>query len=85
MVLEDMDWWETIFAKVPSGSSKICVVDSGYDVTHPDLPTLDKTADGNNPYGSGEWFVDGNVHGHGTHCAGTIGAIGNSGGVVGGK
>lgn len=33
-------------------------------------------------YASGLWYVDG--HGHGTHCAGTIGAIGeNNAGVVG--
>ena len=83
MVLEDMDWWETIFAKVPSGSSKICVVDTGYDVTHPDLPALDETTDGLNAYSWGKWSIDG--HGHGTHCAGTIGAIGDSDGVVGGK
>ena len=81
MVLEDRDWWRTI--EGPSGSSKICVVDTGYDVTHPDLPALDETTDGLNAYSWGKWSIDG--HGHGTHCAGTIGAIGDSDGVVGGK
>ena len=55
---------------------KVCVVDTGYENSHPDLPTL-STGDGMSPYGSSElWNVDG--QGHGTHCAGTIGAIGNN-------
>merc|ERR1712157_270605 len=38
--------------------------------------------DGHNPQSSGEWYIDG--HSHGTHCAGSIGAVGdNSKGVVG--
>ena len=63
---------------------KICIVDSGYDVNHIDLPSADK---GNNVTGStgkpeSPWDQDGN--GHGTHVAGTIAAIGgNDEGVVG--
>merc|ERR1719444_510587 len=63
---------------LPSGTSwkKVCVVDTGYENTHPDLPTL-STSDGFSPYGTTQkWDVDGN--GHGTHCAGTIGAIGGN-------
>ena len=49
---------------------------------HEDLPTLDQSSDGYNPQSSGEWYIHG--HSHGTHCAGTIGAVGdNSKGVVG--
>merc|ERR1711902_14306 len=54
----------------------------GYGNGHEDLPTLDENSDGLNPYDSGEWYIDGNSHG--THCAGSIGALGdNSKGVVG--
>merc|ERR1711902_371601 len=54
----------------------------GYGNGHEDLPTLDENSDGFNPYDSGEWYIDGNSHG--THCAGSIGALGdNSKGVVG--
>merc|ERR1719293_126055 len=83
MVLEDLAWWEDKFANSPpTGSSKVCVVDTGYGNGHEDLPTLDQNADGYNPQSSGEWYIDG--HSHGTHCAGSIGAVGdNSKGVVG--
>merc|ERR1711884_286178 len=83
MVLEDVAWWEDKFANSPpTGSSKVCVVDTGYGNGHEDLPTLDQNTDGFNPQSSGEWYIDG--HSHGTHCAGTIGAVGNnSKGVVG--
>ena len=61
---------------------KICVVDTGYALGHPDLPSNGVT--GFSPYGEGElWSVDGNSHG--THCAGTIGAVDNDIGVVGGE
>merc|ERR1712157_129412 len=83
MVLEDVDWWKSKFASSPpTGSVKVCVVDTGYGNGHEDLPTLDENSDGFNPYDSGEWYIDGNSHG--THCAGSIGALGdNSKGVVG--
>merc|ERR1711923_623600 len=82
MVLQDVAWWEDKFASTPTGSSKVCVVDTGYGNGHEDLPTLDQNSDGYNPQSSGEWYIDG--HSHGTHCAGSIGAVGdNSKGVVG--
>merc|ERR1712157_370512 len=83
MVLEDLDWWKAKFASSPpTGSSKVCVVDTGYGNGHEDLPTLDQNSDGYNPQSSGEWYIDG--HSHGTHCAGSHGAVGdNSKGVVG--
>merc|ERR1712157_315396 len=83
MVLEDVAWWKDKFANSPpTGSSKVCVVDTGYGNGHEDLPTLDQNADGHGPQSSGEWYIDG--HSHGTHCAGSIGAVGdNSKGVVG--
>merc|ERR1712176_853538 len=83
MVLEDVVWWKNQFdSNPPTGVSKVCVVDTGYGNGHEDLPTLDQNADGYNPQSSGEWYIDG--HSHGTHCAGSIGAVGdNSKGVIG--
>jgi len=62
----------------PRTKMTVCVVDTGYDAGHEDLPTIeDHDVDGWNPTsGDGLWNVDGN--GHGTHCAGTIGAIGGN-------
>ena len=62
----------------PTGQKKVCVVDTGYHITHDDLP---KASDGVAGYTPGDyspevWNIDG--HGHGTHCAGTIGAIGGN-------
>ncbi|WP_417362309.1 S8 family serine peptidase [Gallaecimonas pentaromativorans] len=62
---------------------KVCIIDTGYDLGHEDLPSSGIT--GNDSYGgydTGNWYQDG--YGHGTHVAGTITAIGNNGiGVVG--
>lgn len=61
---------------------KICVIDTGYDLGHEDLPNNVTVEHGgvtgwNNAEASqGVWNIDG--HSHGTHCAGTIGAIGNN-------
>jgi subtilisin family serine protease len=64
---------------------KVCILDTGYDITHPDL-TSDTAIvtgyTGSNSAGPRPWTYDG--HGHGTHVAGTIAAIGsNNKGVVG--
>jgi serine protease len=55
----------------------VCIIDSGYDLAHEDLPA----ATGTNVSGTGQWSVDG--CGHGTHVAGTIAALTNDRGVVG--
>jgi len=58
---------------------KVCIIDTGYDINHEDLPKGSNVG-GNNNRGS-LWNEDGN--GHGTHVAGTIAAIDNNVGVVG--
>lgn len=62
-----------------AGGTKVCIIDSGYDYGHPDLPAANVTGE----FGlSGPWNED--DHSHGTHVAGTIAAIGGNGqGVVG--
>jgi len=61
---------------------KICVIDTGYDLGHEDLPNNVTVEHGgvtgwnNVEESQGVWNIDG--HSHGTHCAGTIGAIGNN-------
>jgi len=88
-LVEDTPWGiTTVKAQQVGGSGetniKVCVVDTGYGNGHPDLPRkVEHGVDGFSPYPGQElWDVDG--HGHGSHCAGTIGAIGeNNVGVVG--
>lgn len=62
-----------------SGNTKVCVIDTGYLLGHPDLPNSGAT--GFSFSGHGTWNTDGN--GHGTHVAGTMVALGNNTGVVG--
>ena len=73
-------------AQVPSNNvpnQKVCVIDTGYDIGHPDLQNTSIGGySGSFGVNAGPWDQDG--HGHGTHVAGTIAAIGNNGmGVVG--
>lgn len=71
--------------QMPNGDAlaanrKVCIIDSGYDLQHEDLNTNSVT--GEYDSGTGWWYTDENSHG--THVAGTIAAINNSGiGVVG--
>lgn len=64
------------------GARKVCIIDTGYNLNHPDLPDQNGgvTGQGNNT-AVGNWYNDGN--GHGTHVAGTISALANNEGVVG--
>ena len=73
-------------AGLTPAAKTVCVVDTGYGLGHPDLPNVAlHGVDGTSPYGGAQrWDVDGN--GHGTHVAGTVGAVGdNAVGVVGGE
>ena len=63
-----------------TANRKVCIIDSGYDIKHEDLSA--NSVSGDNDAGTGLWSTDENHHG--THVAGTIAAINNSGvGVVG--
>lgn len=65
------------------GGRKVCIIDTGYELGHPDLQTA--RVDGEDD-GAGAWDGgDGSgLHYHGTHVAGTIAALGGNGaGVVG--
>ena len=65
-----------------SGNRKVCIIDSGIDRAHEDLVGNSANMTGVYDSGTGNWYTDGNSHG--THVAGTIAAVNNSGmGVVG--
>ena len=49
---------------------KVCIIDTGYNIDHEDLP---KEAVTQTDVGYGSSFFDND--GHGTHCAGVIGAV----------
>lgn len=58
---------------------KVCIADTGYGLGHPDLPVRGKVTGNDAISKSGElwsWNID--FHGHGTHVAGTIAALGRN-------
>lgn len=64
------------------GNRKVCIIDSGIDRAHEDLTGNAANMTGQYDSGTGNWYTDQNSHG--THVAGTIAAVNNSGvGVVG--
>ena len=65
-----------------SGNRKVCIIDSGIDRAHEDLVGNSVNMTGQYDSGTGNWYQDQNSHG--THVAGTIAGVNNSGvGVVG--
>jgi len=54
----------------------VCIIDSGYDATHPNLPGKDRVT-GTARLGAGHWDQPGDAHG--THVAGTIAALHTNG------
>lgn len=69
-----------------NGSQKVCVIDSGLarDVGETGGRNDDfdfSNITGNNDSGTNDWFRDGGAHG--THVAGTIGAVDNNFGIIG--
>jgi subtilisin family serine protease len=64
-----------------AGNRSVCIIDSGYDRAHEDLPS-GVNVTGEYDSGTGWWYTDENHHG--THVAGTVAALNNAGrGVVG--
>lgn len=64
-----------------SGNRTVCIIDSGYDLSHNDLSG--NQVSGTNDSGTGSWSAPGNNNAHGTHVAGTIAAIANNEGIRG--
>jgi subtilisin family serine protease len=65
-----------------ASNRKVCIIDSGYSLGHPDLPAGGNVTGVDDPIGTGLWSTD--RCGHGTHVAGTIAALGQNGsGVLG--
>ena len=65
-----------------AGNRRVCIIDSGIDRAHEDLVGNSANMTGQYDSGTGNWYTDQNSHG--THVAGTIAAVNNSGvGVVG--
>ncbi len=60
----------------------VAVIDTGIDGAHPDLNVVG-SVDIVAQSGSGRAAPNGDPNGHGTHCAGTIGAVADGEGVVG--
>lgn len=82
---EDRDWGHTPLELVEAQALadgtgiKVAVLDTGCDLTHPDLK--DQIAGSKDFTGSGSGPSD--VQGHGTHCAGIILAATNGQGLIG--
>ncbi len=66
-------------ADTDASNMTVCIIDSGYEQSNPDLNA--NNASGTNNSGTGNWYQNGGSHG--THVAGTIAAVNNSEGVVG--
>lgn len=64
-----------------AGNRTVCIIDSGYDLSHNDLSG--NQVSGTNDSGTGSWSAPGNNNAHGTHVAGTIAAIANNEGIRG--
>lgn len=64
-----------------AGNRTVCIIDSGFDLSHNDLSG--NQVSGTNDSGTGSWSAPGNNNAHGTHVAGTIAAIANNEGIRG--
>ncbi len=82
---QDASWgWDRVDAAVldlydeTAAGADVAVLDTGIQSDHPDLQA--NVGAGSDFTGTGSWEDD---NGHGTHCAGIVGAVDNSEGVVG--
>ena len=72
-----------LWAIPPKQKVKICLIDTGYTRSHPDLPDdnvdgwIRSTTCGTN-LTNGIWSIDEDPISHGTHSSGIIGATGNN-------
>lgn len=68
-------------AAASAGGKKVCIIDSGLNLPHDDMGSQGASINGTNDSGTGNWYEHGGPHG--THVAGTIGALNNGIGVRG--
>jgi serine protease len=71
-----------LWNRTPKQDVKICVIDTGYDITHPDLPfnyvtgwVKNNTCGSNNL--TSDWSTDESENSHGTHVSGIISKVVN--------
>jgi len=70
-----------LLANTDASNMKVCIIDTGYDIGHEDLPSDGSIVTGEDNF-IAPWYYD--FWAHGTHVAGTISALNNDGtGVVG--
>jgi subtilisin family serine protease len=73
----------SLWNKPPKQPVKICIIDTGYDLYHPDLPHdvtgwVKNSTCGSNNF-TNDWRIDSSPSSHGTHVAGIISAMMNYG------
>lgn len=84
-IIESQNAWDV---NTGTKRAKVCVIDSGSSINHPDLASnvikgwnvVPRGTNGNYPApGSIDWLNFNDTLGHGTHVTGLVGAVGNNG------
>lgn len=73
------DTQSDLLSDADASNMTVCIIDSGYEQSNPDL--IANNATGTNNSGTGNWYQAGGSHG--THVAGTIAGVNNDEGIVG--